>query len=263
MKPEHRTALVTGSTRGIGLGVAKALARAGFDIALHGAQPSAAAEGAQREVGEAGRPGQGVLFFPCDLEQQDRVGELVDKVERELGPIDVLVNNAGIQHVSPVDQFSDDRWDAVMAVNLSAAFRLIRAALPGMKMRRHGRIVNIASVHGLVASANKAAYVASKHGLIGLTRAVALEVANAGVTCNAICPGWVLTDLVRAQAEAEAVSRGVDFQHACDGLLAAKQPMKAFSSVDAIGELTAFLCSDAAATMTGAAVAMDGGWTAV
>jgi 3-hydroxybutyrate dehydrogenase len=190
------------------------------------------------------------------------VRRMVEQAVAELGPVDILVNNAGVQHVARIDEFADDKWDAVLAINFSAAFHAIKAAAPGMRERRWGRIVNIASAHGMVASAGKAAYVAAKHGVVGLTKVVALDLANDGVTCNAICPGWVLTPLEERQIETRAREEGMAVEQAREELLRQKQPMLTFSRPDQIGALAVFLCSDAAATMTGTALPIDGGWTA-
>ena len=187
---------------------------------------------------------------------------MVEQTAAELGAVDILVNNAGIQHVAPIGEFPDDKWDAILAINLSVAFHAIKAVVPGMQERRWGRIVNIASAHGLVASTGKAAYVAAKHGVVGLTKVVALELANDGVTCNAICPGWVDTPLVERQVEAQAREAGMAVDQVRDELLREKQPMLAFTTPEEIGALAVFLCSDAAATMTGTALPIDGGWTA-
>jgi 3-hydroxybutyrate dehydrogenase len=187
---------------------------------------------------------------------------MVEAAERELGAADILVNNAGIQHVAPVEAFPDDRWDAIIAINLSAAFHAIKAAVPAMKRRGWGRIINIASAHGLVASGEKAGYVAAKHGLVGLTKVVAIETANAGITCNAICPGWVLTPLVQKQIEAKAKEGGIPVREAEENLLREKQPMLRFSTPEQIGAMALYLCSDEAATISGAALSIDGAWTA-
>ncbi len=203
-----------------------------------------------------------VTHHGADLSKPDGIRALIAHAEDRFGGVDVLVNNAGIQHVAPVESFPADRWDAVIALNLSAVFHGIHHALPGMKARGWGRIINIASVHGMVASVNKAAYVAAKHGVIGLTKVVALETAGSGVTCNAICPGWVLTPLVQQQIDALAQAKGLSVEEAGRQLVGEKQPSRAFVSPDQLGGLAVFLCSDAAEGMTGSAVTMDGGWTA-
>ena len=255
-----KRALVTGSTSGIGLGIARALAAQGASVMLNGFGDAAEIEALR--AGLAGEFGVTVLYNGADLSKSDGAGELVRDAEGRLGGLDILVNNAGIQHVAPVEEFPLERWDAVIAINLTAVFQGIRAVLPGMKARGWGRIVNVASVHGLVASVNKAAYIAAKHGVVGLTKVVGLETAEIDVTCNAICPGWVLTPLVQKQIDARAEAQGVAVEQAGRDLLAEKQPSKKFTTPEQIGELAVFLCSPAAANMTGIALPMDGGWTA-
>lgn len=256
---ETRVAVVTGSTSGIGLGIAKGLARAGFDLMLNGfatEQQVAALLDTIRSFGVR------ASFHPADLSQPEQCTALIAAAEQVFGRIDVLVNNAGIQHTAPVEQFPAERWDAILAVNLSAAFHTTRAALPAMQRRGWGRIVNIASVHGLVASPQKVAYVAAKHGLIGMTKVVALENARRGITCNAVCPGWVLTPLVEAQIVARSEREGVTYGQAKDDLLAEKQPSGRFTTVEDLAALVVFLTGDAAANITGASLPVDGGWTA-
>jgi len=255
-----KTAIVTGSTSGIGLGVAQALAAKGVNVALNGFGDADEIE--KLRAGMAREFGVKVLYDNADLSVTEACVDLVRHVESEFGRVDILVNNAGIQHVSKVEEFPPERWDAVIAINLSSAFHTIRTALPGMKARGWGRIINVASAHGLVASANKAAYVASKHGLLGLTKVVALENAETPVTCNAICPGWVLTPLVQRQIEARAQAEGVSVEQAGRELLSEKQPSKRFTTPEQIGELAVFLCSPGAANMTGTHLSADGGWTA-
>ena len=255
-----RTAVVTGSTSGIGLGIADALAAAGADMMLNGFGDPGQIEEVRRDLAE--RHGARVAYSGADMSKPAEVRRMVEQAGDELGAVDILVNNAGIQHVARIDEFPDDKWDAVLAINLSAAFHATKAAVPGMRERRWGRIVNVASAHGLVASAGKAAYVAAKHGIVGLTKVVALDLANDGVTCNAICPGWVLTPLVERQIEARAKEAGMSAEQAKEELLREKQPMLAVSTPGQIGALAVFLCSDAAATMTGTALPIDGGWTA-
>jgi 3-hydroxybutyrate dehydrogenase len=251
-----KTALVTGSTSGIGLGLALALARSGARVMLNGFGDVAAARA------EVEATGAEVDYHGADMARADEVVDMVRACEARFGGVDILVNNAGIQHVAPVQDFPPERWDAILAINLSSAFHSTRAALPGMLTRNWGRIVNIASVHGQVASVNKSAYVAAKHGLIGLTKAVALETATTGVTVNAVCPGWVLTPLVQKQVDARAVADGVDLPEATRRLLAEKQPSLAFTTPEQLGALTVFLCSEAAANVRGQSWGMDGGWTA-
>jgi 3-hydroxybutyrate dehydrogenase len=203
-----------------------------------------------------------VAYSPADMSKPADIRGMVKTTVEQLGGVDILVNNAGIQHVAPVVDFPEERWDAVIAINLSAAFHASKAALPHMTAKGWGRIINIASAHGLVASGEKAAYVTAKHGLVGLTKVIAIEMANSGVTCNAICPGWVLTDLVKKQIEARAAAQGAPYQQAHDDLLGEKQPMLQYTTPEKIGGLAVFLCSEAASTMTGAALSIDGGWVA-
>jgi len=255
-----RIALVTGSTSGIGLGIARVLAAAGADIVLNGFGEAAKIEKAQ--AGIAADHGVRAAFVGADLGKADGCTRLIVEAERVLGRIDILVNNAGIQHTAPVEAFPPERWDAIIALNLTAAFHTMRAAIPGMKARGWGRIVNIASAHGLVASAQKSAYVAAKHGLVGLTKVAAIELANAGVSVNAVCPGWVLTPLVERQIADRARAKGVETGAEEALLLAEKQPMLKFSTPEHIGAMVRFLCTDDAATITGTALPVDGGWTA-
>jgi 3-hydroxybutyrate dehydrogenase len=202
------------------------------------------------------------LHTPADMSKPSEIAAMVRQAETAFGSVDILVNNAGIQHVAPIEDFPVEKWDAIIAINLSAAFHAIRAAVPGMKTRKWGRIINTASAHGLVASAQKVGYVAAKHGLVGMTKVVALETANDGITCNAICPGWVLTPLVEQQITARAKADGRPIEAEKIALVAEKQPMHAFSTPEGIGALAVFLCGDAAATITGASLSIDGGWTA-
>lgn len=255
-----RTAIVTGSTSGIGLGIAAALAAEGCDIMLNGFGDAAAIAALAKKLSDETRVR--VAYSPADMSKPAEIRGLVAMAVEQLGGVDILVNNAGIQHVAPVVDFPEERWDAVIAINLSAAFHGTKAALPQMTAKGWGRIVNIASAHGLVASGEKAAYVTAKHGLVGLTKVIAIEAANSGVTCNTICPGWVLTDLVKKQIEARAAAQGVTYQQAHDDLLREKQPMLQYTTPEKIGGLAVFLCSDAASTMTGAALSIDGGWVA-
>lgn len=252
--------MVTGSTSGIGLGIAETLASQGAAVMLNGLGEAESIEAIRRDL--ADRFGVPVGFHGADMTRPADVADLIATAAEAQGGVDILVNNAGIQHVDPVERFPAERWDAILAINLSSAFHAIQAALPGMRGRGWGRIINIASAHGLVASVNKAAYVAAKHGLVGLTKVVGLEAAGSGITCNAICPGWVLTPLVRQQIEARAREQGVPIETAQRDLLAEKQPSGQFVTPEQIGELTIFLCSDGAAQMNGAALAIDGGWTA-
>jgi len=255
-----RRAIVTGSTSGIGQGIARALAGQGCAIMMNGFGDAAEIErlraGLEKEFGVK------AVFNGADLSGAAGCEELVADAEKRLGGVDILVNNAGIQFVSPIENFPPERWDAIIAVNLSSAFHTIRVALPGMRQRGWGRLVNIASTHGLVASINKVAYVAAKHGIVGLTKVVALETAKSGITCNAICPGWTRTPLVVKQIEARAKNEGLPMAQAEHDLLAEKQPSERFTTVEQLGALAVFLCSDGAANMSGAAIPMDGGWTA-
>jgi 3-hydroxybutyrate dehydrogenase len=255
-----KTALVTGSTSGIGLAIARALAQDGANLMLNGFGDKAAIEkeraGLEREFGIK------ALYSPADMSKPAEIAAMVAQTEKDFGALDVLVNNAGIQHVANIEDFPIEKWDAIIAINLSSAFHTIRAAMPGMKKRKWGRIINIASAHGLVASAQKVAYVAAKHGLVGLTKVVAMEAANAGVTCNAICPGWVLTPLVEQQINARAKAAGQTFDEAKVALVSEKQPMHEFTRPENIGALAVFLSGDAAATITGSAYSIDGGWVA-
>ena len=251
-----KTALVTGSTSGIGLGVALSLARQGANVVLNGFGD---ATGPQAQVAELGVK---VGYHGADMSKPDDIAAMMAYAHKEFGGVDVLVNNAGIQHVAAVEDFPVERWDAIIAINLSATFHATRLAIPAMRARNWGRILNIASTHGLVASAQKSAYVAAKHGVVGFTKAVALETATTGITVNAICPGWVLTPLVQKQVEARAKAEGVDDAEAKRRLLAEKQPSLQFTSPEQLGELAVFLCSSAAGNVRGVAWAMDGGWTA-
>ena len=251
-----KTALVTGSTSGIGLGLAKALAAQGANIVMNGFGEVDAA------VAQVKALGVQVSYHGADMSKPAEIETMVRHAEVTFGGVDILVNNAGIQHVARVENFPPERWDAVIAVNLSSAFHASRFALPGMQVRNWGRILNIASVHGLVASAEKSAYVAAKHGLVGLTKVTALENATSGVTCNAICPGWVLTPLVQKQVDAKAAALGISNEDAKRQLLAEKEPSLQFTTPEELGALAVFLCSAAADNVRGVAWNMDGGWAA-
>jgi len=252
----NKTALVTGSTSGIGLGIAKALARQGANIMLNGFGD---VESAKAEVAALGVK---VGYHGADMSKPADIEAMMAAAAAEFGRVDVLVNNAGIQHVAPVESFPVERWDAVIAINLSSAFHTTRLALPAMQAAGWGRIINVASVHGLVASAQKSAYVAAKHGIVGLTKVTALENATTGVTCNAICPGWVLTPLVQKQVDAKAAAGGLTNEEAKRQLLAEKEPSLQFTTPEELGELAVFFCSPAANNVRGVAWQMDGGWTA-
>ncbi len=255
-----RIALVTGSTSGIGRGIAESLAASGADIILNGFGDPAAID--RQAAALAAAHGISVEYRAADMARPAEIRDLIAGLIRDRGAIDILVNNAGVQFVSPLADFPEAEWDRLIAVNLSAAFHAMKAALPAMRARGYGRIVNIASVHGLVASIDKAAYVAAKHGLIGLTKVAALECAGSGVTVNAICPGWVLTPLVERQIEARLEAWGGDRRQAEAALIAEKQPSRHFVTPEAIGEFVLFLASPAAAEITGTALPIDGGWTA-
>lgn len=260
MSLQGRVAIVTGSTSGIGLGIAHALAAEGAEIMLNGLGAPDAIAGCVRELTE--RYGVRVRHSAADMTHPADIAALVAETAAALGGPHVLVNNAGIQHTALIADFPPERWDAIIAINLSAAFHAMQAAIPLMKPVGWGRIINIASAHGLVASAQKSAYVAAKHGLVGLTKVAALELADAGITCNAICPGWVLTPLVQAQIDARARDSGKPEEQVRRELLAEKQPMPRFTTPEQIGALCVYLCSDAASTITGTPVSIDGGWTA-
>jgi 3-hydroxybutyrate dehydrogenase len=257
---DGKLALVTGSTSGIGLGIAEKLAQRGANIVLNGFGDPAEIERLRAELAE--RHGVKVEYENADLMKPAEVESLVGRLVERHEAIDILVNNAGIQHVARVENFPAERWDAVIALNLSAAFHATRCALPAMQQRNWGRIINIASAHGLVASVEKSAYVAAKHGIVGLTKVVALENARTGITCNAICPGWVLTPLVQKQIDARAAASGGNAEQARIALLSEKQPSQEFVTPEQLGELAVFLCSPAADQVRGVAWAMDGGWTA-
>jgi len=257
---DGRCAIVTGSTSGIGWGIARSIAAAGADVMLNGFGDAAQIDRLVSTL--ASDFGVRVRYGAADMSRASDVEQLVDQTTRDLGKVDILVNNAGVQHVAPIEDFAPDDWDRVLAVDLSSAFHATRAALPQMRSRNWGRIVNIASVHGLVASVRKAAYVAAKHGLIGLTKVVALETATTGITCNAICPGWVLTPLVQGQIDALAEREGLSGEEARRRFVAEKQPSLDFATPEQIGALVVFLASEAAAQIRGAALPVDGGWLA-
>ncbi|HTT49554.1 MAG TPA: 3-hydroxybutyrate dehydrogenase [Pseudolabrys sp.] len=255
-----KTALVTGSTSGIGLATARALAQAGCNIMINGFGDAAAIE--KERTGLEKDFGVKALYSPADMSKPAEIAAMIAATEKSFGSLDVLVNNAGIQFVANIEDFPIEKWDAIIAINLSSSFHTIRAAVPGMKKRGWGRIVNIASAHGLVASGQKVAYVSAKHGLVGMTKVVAIETANSGITCNAICPGWVLTPLVQKQIDDRAKASGKTVRQEEIALLSEKQPMHQFTKPESIGALTVFLCGDAAASITGSAYSIDGGWVA-
>jgi 3-hydroxybutyrate dehydrogenase len=255
-----KRAVVTGSTSGIGLGIARALAAEGADIMLNGFGEAAEIEELRRSLARDHKVK--VAFNGADISQPAQIRDMIRKTGEELGGVDILVNNAGIQHTAPVESFPAERWDAILAINLSSNFHAIQAVLPQMRSRNWGRIINIASTHGLVASPQKAAYVAAKHGVVGLTKVVALETATTGITCNAICPGWVLTPLVQKQVDARAAQGNISQDRAKIDLLSEKTPSHEFVTPEQIGALAVFLCSDAAKQVRGVAWPIDGAWTA-
>jgi 3-hydroxybutyrate dehydrogenase len=255
-----RTALVTGSTSGIGLGIARSLAAQGANILLNGFGDAAAIDALQTEI--AREFGVQAAYHGADMSKAAEIEAMMAFGAEKFGAIDIVVNNAGIQHVANIEDFPTEKWDAIIAINLTSAFHTTRLALPSMKARNWGRIVNIASVHGLVGSAQKSAYVAAKHGIVGFTKVTALETAQSNITCNAICPGWVLTPLVQKQVDARAQQNGLSNDDAKKSLLAEKQPSGEFVSPEQLGALAVFLCSDAASQVRGVAWNMDGGWVA-
>ncbi|MCA1477571.1 MULTISPECIES: 3-hydroxybutyrate dehydrogenase [Bradyrhizobium] len=255
-----KVALVTGSTSGIGLGIARALAASGADIVLNGL-------GVASEIGRtreqiAAEFGVKASYSPADMTRPKSIAEMIAATVAQSGRLDILVNNAGIQHVAPLDQFPVEKWDQILAINLSSAFHTTRLALPAMRQHGFGRIINIASTHGLVGSPFKAAYVTAKHGIVGLTKVTALETAEQGITCNAICPGYVHTPLVEAQIDGQAKAHGISRDQVIRDVLLAQQPNKRFVAVEELGALAVFLSTDAAASITGVALPVDGGWTA-
>lgn len=257
---KDRIALVTGSTSGIGLGIAQSLAREGVHVMLHGLGDPA--ETATLREMLSHENGVRVDFHNADLRHAPEVARLMTDTERRLGPIDILINNAGVQFVSPVEDFPPERWLEIQTINLNACFLTIRAVVPGMRQRHWGRIINIVSAHGLVASPFKSAYVAAKHGQIGLTKSVALELAEAGITCNAICPGYVHTPLVESQIEAQAKAHNLSRERVIKEVILAAQPTRRFIEVEEVAALALFLCGETARSITGAALPIDGGWTA-
>ncbi|WP_295755499.1 3-hydroxybutyrate dehydrogenase [Undibacterium sp.] len=257
---KDKTALVTGSTSGIGLGIARSLAAAGANIMLNGfgeiEQINAIRADLEKEFGVK------TAYHNADMSQAAQIAAMMEVAMQEFGGVDVLVNNAGIQHVANIEDFPVEKWDAIIAINLTSAFHTTRLALPSMKAKNWGRIINLASVHGLVASAQKSAYVAAKHGLVGFTKSTALETAHTGITCNAICPGWVLTPLVQKQVDARALAEGLSNEDAKKSLLAEKQPSGEFVTPEQLGALAVFFCSEAGNQIRGVAWNMDGGWVA-
>ena len=255
-----KVAIVTGSTSGIGLGIARAFAMAGADVALNARKTSPETEKLVAEI--KAQSGTKVICVAADMSKPDQVKAAIPEAEKHLGKVDIIVNNAGIQHVEPIETFPDADWESVIGINLSSAFYLTKAALPGMKKRKWGRIINISSAHGLVASAYKSAYVAAKHGLVGLTKVTALETAEEGITANAICPGYVWTPLVQKQIPEQAAAHHMSEEEVVKKVLLSNQPNKKFATVEEMGALAVFLCSDGGASITGTAIPVDGGWVA-
>jgi len=254
-----KTALVTGSTSGIGLGIAKALAAQGANIVLNGFGD---VDGPKAEIAAVAAKGVQVSYHGADMSKPAEIENMVNFATQTFGSLDILVNNAGIQHVARIENFPVERWDAIIAINMSSAFHATRLALPAMRQKNWGRIINVASIHGLVASAEKSAYVAAKHGVVGLTKVTALENATTGVTCNAICPGWVLTPLVQKQVDAKAAALKISNEEATKLLLGEKEPSMQFTTPEELGALAVFFCSPAGNNVRGVAWNMDGGWTA-
>jgi 3-hydroxybutyrate dehydrogenase len=256
----NKTAIITGSTSGIGLGIADALAASGINIVLNGFGDAAEIETLRAHM--AAKYGIAVRYHGADMSRAEQIEEMMQSVIKEFGAVDILVNNAGIQYVAPIEEFPVAKWDAIIAINLTAAFHTIRHALPGMKQKKWGRIIQIASAHALVASPFKSAYVAAKHGIAGLTKTVALEVATDGITVNAICPGYVWTPLVEKQIPETAKARGISEQQVINDVLLASQPTKQFVTVEQVAGMTTYLASETAASISGAIIPIDGGWTA-
>jgi len=257
---KDKVALITGSTSGIGLGIARAMAGAGAAVVLNGFGKPEEISATQQAIGaDFGVP---VAYSAADMSKPESIAEMIQMTLDMFGRLDVLVNNAGIQHVAPLQEFPTAKWDAILAINLSSAFHTTRLALPSMIANKWGRIINIASAHGLVGSAFKSAYVTAKHGMVGLTKVTALETAEMGITCNAICPGYVYTPLVEAQIDGQAKAHGIPREQVIREVLLAQQPNKRFATTDELGGIAVFLTSEAATSITGAAIPVDGGWTA-
>ena len=256
----NRSAVITGSTSGIGLGIARALAREGANITLNGFGQASAIEAQRADLEE--EFGVSVRYSPADMSKPQEIAAMIEEGIEAFGAVDILVNNAGIQHVAAVDEFPIDKWDAIIAINLSAVFHATRAALPSMKAKKWGRVINIASAHGLVASPYKSAYVAAKHGVVGFTKSLAIEVAELGITANAICPGYVFTPLVEKQIDDQAKVHGIPRENVIRDIMLAPQPNKRFAEIDEVASLALYLCSDAAQGITGTSMSIDGGWTA-
>ena len=255
-----KNAIVTGSTSGIGLAIAQVLAGEGCNILFNGFGDRDAIDKLVKDTQTTYRISAD--YSPADMSKPSQIGDMVKQCEKQFGSVDILINNAGIQHTSPTEEFPEDKWDAIIAINLSSAFHSAKAAIPLMREHGFGRIINIASVHGLVASKNKAAYVAAKHGIVGLTKVIALENAESNITCNAICPGWVYTPLVQKQIEDKAKEKSISIEESTAQLLGEKQPNKRFIKPEQIGAMIAFLCDDTGGSMTGEIITMSGGWVA-
>ncbi|KAF0099397.1 MAG: D-beta-hydroxybutyrate dehydrogenase [Rhodospirillaceae bacterium] len=255
-----KTAIVTGSTSGIGLGIAEAFAHAGANVVLNGFGDTMEIERTRADL--AHRTNAMVVYSPADMGKPRAIEQMVRQTVDTFGAVDILVNNAGVQHVAPIEEFPEEKWDAIMAINLSSAFHTTKLVLPAMRRKGWGRVINVASAHALVASPYKAAYVAAKHGVLGLTKVTALETAEDGITCNAICPGYVRTPLVERQIDDQAKAHGIDREKVISDVLLKNQPNKRFVEVAELAALAAFLCSDSGGSVTGAALPMDGGWTA-
>jgi 3-hydroxybutyrate dehydrogenase len=255
-----KTAIITGSTSGIGLGIAEAFARAGANIVLNGFGDATEIERTRAELAQ--RANAMVVYSPADMSRPKAIEQMVRQTVDTFGAVDIMVNNAGIQHVAPIEEFPDEKWEAILAINLSSAFHATKLVLPMMRRKGWGRVINVASAHALVASPHKAAYVAAKHGVLGLTKVTALETAEDGITCNAICPGYVRTPLVEKQIDDQARAHGIDREKVISDVLLKNQPNKRFVEVAELAALALFLCTDNGASVTGAALPMDGGWTA-
>ncbi len=259
MTTSTKSAIITGSSSGIGLGIAEYFAKNGLNVMLNGIEPP---EQMEETVGRLSAHGGKVAYSPANMMKPEQIAGLFQQAEALFGQVDIVINNAGIQHVAPIEEFPEGKWDAIMAINLSSAFHLTKAAIPAMKARGWGRVINIASAHGLVASPYKSAYVAAKHGIVGLTKTIALETAEHGITVNAICPGYVLTPLVQKQIPATAKARGITEEEVINDVMLSAQPTKKFVTTDELAAVALFLASDAAASVTGTALPVDGGWVA-